>query len=208
MPLIDAPQGTPEWRAARLGKVTASRIADLTAKTKTGPSASRANYMAELALERLTGEPMEKFQSAAMLNGSLREPEARERYELQTGCMVYETGFWLHPTISDAGASPDGLIDEDGGLEIKCPEPKAHMETLLSGTVSDPYFKQCQWNMACTGRAWWHYTSFNPAFPEKMRLCIIPLKRDLRLIEDLEGQVRAFLAELADKVEELRKRYG
>ena len=135
-------QGTPEWHAIRLGKVTASRVADVMAKTKTGYGASRANYMAELIAERLTGAPAERYTNAAMQWGTDKEPEARALYEFLTDAAVAQIGFVAHPTISMSGASPDGLVGYDGLVEIKCPNTATHIDTLLGVSGPSKYMLQ------------------------------------------------------------------
>ena len=150
-------QRTEEWFQARLGKVTASRIAELMAKTKTGDyGASRENYIVQLALERLTQKPTEFYANAAMQWGTDQEPNARAAYEVKTGNMVEEVGFIEHPRIPNSGASPDGFVDGLWGMiEIKCPETKTMVEFLLNRKIADKYYKQMQWQMACCeiGRA-------------------------------------------------------
>jgi putative phage-type endonuclease len=200
-------QGTPEWRRIRAGKVTASRIGDLTARTKTGWGASRANYAAELVAERLTGEPVEKFTSAAMAHGSETEPEARAAYAWAQDVDVVEVGFVQHPSVLDAGASPDGLVGADGLVEFKCPNTATHIETLLSAEVPQRYLLQMQWQMACTGRAWCDFVSYDPRMPEDMRMVVRRVARDEALIAELEREVRAFLAEVQATVNNLMKRY-
>ena len=145
-------QRTNEWFQIRCGKVTASRVADVMAKTKTGYSASRDSYMAQLAVERITGKPQESFTNAAMQWGTDQEPFARATYEIKTGLMVEEIGFVAHPEIENAGASPDGLVGKDGLIEIKCPDTKTLIDQLLNKTIPDKYFKQMQWQMDCTDR--------------------------------------------------------
>jgi putative phage-type endonuclease len=200
-------QRSPEWFAARLGKVTASRVADLMATTKTGFSASRANYMAELICERLTGEPAEKFSNAAMQWGTDNEPQARAAYSFMHDLEVEECGFVLHPSIADFGASPDGLVGNDGLVEIKCPNTATHIETLLSETVSTKYFTQMQVQMACTGRAWCDFVSFDPRLPSDLQLWVRRFQRDDDAIRDIETKTQNFLSELEAKVEALRSRY-
>src|SRR6478752_2514409 len=165
-------QGTAEWHALRLGKVTASRVADVMAKTKTGPSASRASYAAQLVAERLTGTPAESFSNAAMQWGNDKEPEARSLYEFRTEALIEEVGFIDHPTIAMTGASPDGQVDADGLVEIKCPQTATHIDTFVSGAVPTKYLTQMQWQMACTGRAWCDFVSYDPRLPEAMRLFV------------------------------------
>jgi putative phage-type endonuclease len=201
-------QRSPEWVAARLGKVTASRVADLMAKTKTGPSASRQNYMADLIVERLTGEKAEHFQNAAMVWGAEIEPQAREAYSFITAQTVVEEGFVLHPSIADFGASPDGLVGADGLVEIKCPATATHIETLLTETVPAKYITQMQAQMACTGRAWCDFVSFDPRMPGDMQLWVKRVPCDPAFMSQMEGEVEAFLAELAQKLDALTQRYA
>ena len=200
-------QRTEEWFAARLGKVTASRVADLMAKTKSGPSASRANYMADLIVERLTGTREEGFTSAAMQWGTDTEPQARAAYEFLTDATVVEEGFCLRSTIPDFGASPDGLIGDVGLLEIKCPNTASHIQTLLTGEVPGKYETQMQAQMACTGRAWCDYVSFDPRMPGEMQLFVKRVHRDDALIAKMEAEVVEFLAELSQTLDALRDRY-
>ena len=201
-------QGSPEWLAARCGRVTASRIADLTAKTKTGYGASRANYLAELLVERLTGQPVEKYINSAMMHGTTTEPEAREVYAFWNDVEVQEVGFVPHPGIAMTGASPDGLIGDDGLLEIKCPQPATHLDTLLGQAVPEKYIKQIQWQLACTGRHWCDFASYQPSMPEHMRLFVQRVNRDDKLIEELEAEVIKFLAELDNKLASLNAIYS
>lgn len=201
-------QRTEAWFAARLGKVTASRVADLMAKTKTGPSASRANYMADLIVERLTGQRAEGFTSAAMQWGTDTEPQARAAYEFLTDASVTEEGFVVHPAITDFGASPDGLVGGDGLLEIKCPNTAQHLDVLLTGAIPAKYVTQMQAQMACTGRAWCDFVSFDPRMPGEMQLFVQRVARDDAFIAEMESEIRAFLAELAQKLDALQDRYA
>lgn len=201
-------QRSPEWHAIRCGKVTASRVADVIAKTKTGWGASRANYMAELVAERLTGVPAAGFSNAAMQWGTDMEPEARDNYAFVSDVDVQEVGFVPHPTIEMAGASPDGLVGDDGLVEIKCPNTATHIDTLISQDVAGKYVTQMQWQMACTGRAWCDFVSFDPRMPANMQLFMRRVPRDDAMIAELEAEVSAFLAELAEKVAKLTAAYG
>lgn len=201
--MLDIQQGTPEWHAARLGKVSASRVADVVAKTKTGASASRANYMAELICERLTGEPAARFTNAAMQWGTDTEPQARAAYAFMHDASVVEVGFVPHPTIPDTGASPDGLVGPDGLVEIKCPNTATHLDTILSGKVPGQYATQMQWQMACTGRTWCDFVSFDPRLPPHLQLWVQRVPRDPARIQELESGVQEFLAELSEKVAKL-----
>jgi len=200
-------QRTDDWFAARLGKVTASRVADVVAKTKTGYSASRANYMAELICERLTGRQGDNYQNAAMVWGTETEPKARAAYEAETGSLVEGVGFVPHPTITMSGASPDGLVGEEGGVEIKCPNTATHIDTILSETIPGKYVTQMQWQMACTGRKWCDFISYDPRVPEKMQLWIKRVDRDDKYIEEMEKEVVAFLEELETKLGKLKEKY-
>lgn len=200
-------QGSPEWYALRLGKVTASRVADVVAKTKTGWGASRANYAAQLIAERLTGEVAESYTNAAMQWGTEKEPNARAAYEFRTDRDVTPIGFVVHPTIPASGASPDGLVAADGLVEIKCPSTATHIETLLGQSVPAKYITQMQWQMACCGRQWCDFVSFDPRMPESMCLFISRIHRDDKMIADLEAAVTVFLAEVDLKVLELTELY-
>lgn len=201
-------QRTEDWFAARLGCVTASRTADVMAKTKSGYSASRANYMAQLITERLTGQAAEGFSSAAMQWGTDTEPQARMAYELMTGDTVTETGFVLHPSIDHFGASPDGLVGSDGLIEIKCPNTATHIETLLSETVPSKYVTQMHVQMICTGRVWCDFVSFDPRLPGDMSFGMKRVDRDDKLCAEIEAEVTTFLAELTDKLAKLREKFG
>ncbi|MDO9364643.1 MAG: YqaJ viral recombinase family protein [Sphingopyxis sp.] len=200
-------QGTPEWLAARAGKVTASRVADVLAKTKTGPGAGRANYMAELIAERLTGAPAERFANAAMQWGTDKEPEARSLYAFLTDAEVEQVGFIEHPEIAMCGASPDGLVGPDGMVEIKCPNTATHIDTLLGQIVPTKYITQMQWQMAVTGRQWCDFASYDPRMPDSMRLFVQRVARDDQFIEHTSQEVVAFLEELSEKEQALRARY-
>lgn len=200
-------QGAPEWFAMRVGKVTASRVADVVAKTKSGPSASRATYMGELLAERLTGQPAEKFKSPAMQWGNDMEAEARAAYAFYTNHEVAEIGFVNHPTVAMSGASPDGLVGDDGLVEIKCPNVATHVETLLGGSVPSRYRTQMMWQMACTGRAWCDFVSFDPRLPEHMRMFVRRIERCDATIADLEDEVCKFLGDLNATIAALNAKY-
>ena len=202
-----APQRTPEWIAARLGKVGASRVADIMAKTKSGPSASRANYMAQLIAERLTGVLAESYSNAVMDWGTENEAGARAIYQFMTDREVIETGFVAHPKIAMAGTSPDGLVATSGLVEIKAPNTATHIDTLLGQNVSGKYVQQMQFQMACTGRAWCDFVSYDPRLPVPMQLFIQRVPRDDKLIRELEQGVTEFLTELEQKLAALRARY-
>ena len=198
-------QRSDEWFATRIGKVTASRVADVLAKTKSGYSASRDNYMAQLVCERLTGQREEFFTSAAMQHGTDTEPLARLSYEVANNVLVDEVGFVPHPTIAMAGASPDGLVGDDGLLEIKCPNTATHIDTLLTQIVPSKYNTQMQFQMACTGRSWCDFVSFDNRLPEELQLFVKRVPRDDVFIKQTEDAIVKFLAELDDKINKLMK---
>lgn len=198
-------QGSAEWFFQRLGKCTASRVADVIAKTKTGYSTSRENYRIELALERLTGQRQESYTNGAMQWGTDTEPLARAAYEAHTGHIVEEVPMIAHPTIALSGASPDGLVNRDGQIEVKCPNSATHAKTLLSKKPDGKYITQMQWQMACTGRDWCDFVSFDPRFPEHLQLCVIRVERDAAMIADLEKEVASFLDEVAAMVQQLNE---
>ncbi len=196
-------QGTDEWLQERLGKATASRIADIVAKTKSGYSASRANYMAQLIAERLTGVVEPSYTNAAMAWGTEKEPEARAAYERLRGVLIDEIGFVAHPTIPMSGASPDGLIGDDGLIEIKCPNTATHLDTLLGAPIPSKYLTQMLWQMACTGRDWCDWVSYDPRLPDHLRLHITRVQRAAPTIAELEEEVSAFLIEIEAKMQRI-----
>lgn len=207
MSLHDIEQGTDAWKQLRLGKVTASRICDVMARTKSGWGASRAQYAADLICERLTGIPKDCFTNAAMQWGTATEPEARRAYEFFVDRDVIQVGFIDHPTIKDAGCSPDGLIGNDGMVELKCPTSATHIETLLTGKFPDKYVKQGLFQLACTGRQWVDLVSYDPRLPERMRLFVKRVERDAGQVAEIETAVSEFLAELDATVAQLRAKY-
>lgn len=196
-------QGSPEWFQQRLGRVTASRVADVVAKTKSGYSTSRENYMVELALERITGQRQEAYTNDAMRWGTDNEPLARAAYEAKTGELVEEVGMIAHPNIAMSGALPDGLIGVDGLLEIKCPNSATHIKTIRTGKPDAKYITQMAWQMACTDRKWCDFVSFDPRMPEGLQLFTVRVMRDDKLISELETEVESFLVEVAKMVLEL-----
>jgi putative phage-type endonuclease len=198
-------QRTDEWFAQRLGKVTASRVADVMAKTKTGYSASRENYMAQLVVERLTQTKSESFTNAAMQWGTDQEPFARAAYEAAQGVMVEEVGFMSHPDIEMAGASPDGLVGDDGMVEIKCPNTAGMIEALLTQKVPAKYFAQMQMQIACAGRQWCDYVVFDPRMPVKAQLFVKRVPRDDVFIKEMETEIVKFLSEVDAQVQQLNQ---
>ena len=178
-------------------------MADIIAKTKSGPSTSRENYLVELALERITGQRAGGFTSAAIQWGMATEPMARAAYEAACGVLVDEVGFVPHPRIEMAGASPDGMVGDDGLLEIKCPNSSTHLGTLRTKKPSGGYLTQMHWQMACTNRAWCDFVSFDPRFPYHLQLFTTRVHRNDAVIADLESEVERFLADVDLLVAEL-----
>lgn len=201
-------QSDPQWATARLGRVTASRIGDIIAKTKTGWGASRANYAAQLVAERLTGQPGDTYVNGPMQWGLDTEPQARAAYEFFTDANVGPAAFILHPKIEMAGASPDGFVGDDGLVEFKCPNTATHIDTLLACQVPNKYVPQVQWQMACAGRQWCDFVSFDPRLPERMRMFVQRVERDEDMITALERHVEEFLAEVDDTVKRLQRAYA
>lgn len=199
-------QRTDEWFQARLGKVTASRISDVLAKTKTGYSISRQNYLVQLVTERLTGQKADSFfMNQAMQDGVDREPIARNLYEVLNDVIVTEVGFYDHPRIVMSGASPDGVIGE-GLIEIKCPIETTHTNTLMSKKVPSKYIPQMQWQMACVPSVkFCDFVSYNPNFPPEMQLFVSRVEKDLQYILELEAEVEQFLKEVDQAILQLKE---
>jgi len=197
-------QRSSEWFAARLGKVTASRMADVCAKTRSGYAASRGNYMAELVVERLTGKATDSFANAAMQWGTDQEPFARDAYSAKTGELVTEVGFVNHPRIENAGASPDGIVGA-GLVEIKCPNTASHIEYLMSKEPPQKYYYQMQWQIGCAMAEFCDWVSYDPRMPQELQLLIVRIYRDEDCIKMLEAEVETFLSELDAKVKALKE---
>lgn len=197
-------QGSPEWLALRLGKVTASRITDVLAKVKTGEAVTREDYKTELVVQRLTNQPSESFTNAAMEWGTEQEPMARIAYETHANVFVEQVSFVEHPTIEWYGCSPDGLVGEDGLLEIKCPASKNHIKYLLNGKPPAKYVPQMQCQMAVTGRKWCDFVSYDPRLPEDLQLFVVRLERDEEYIKSMEVEVQKFLSEVNEMVTKLK----
>ena len=189
-------QGTPEWFEARLGNITASRMVDVMAKTKTGYGAGRKNYMMELLCQRLTGDREDSYTNAIMQRGIDLEPLARAAYEVETGNTVDEVGFVVNPDIEHMGASPDGLVGDDGLIEIKCPNTAQHVACLQSGKPDAKYIKQMHAQMICTGRAWCDFVSFDDRMPDEIQMFVVRVERDDKLVEEMLEAVKVFLEDL------------
>lgn len=205
MILETATQRDADWYAARIGKATASRFRDATAYLRSGdPAQAQRDYVTELVVERLTQQPIQRYVTSAMQWGTEQEPAARAAYERATGISVEETGFVAHDTLL-AGCSPDGLVDWDGLIEIKCPYNSAvHIETLLNGMPAE-HTAQVQGQLWITGRQWCDFVSYDPRMPEPLQLHVQRIQRDEAFIADLERRVSSFLQEVGIQVEALRR---
>jgi putative phage-type endonuclease len=204
MKVLSMPQGSPEWLAARAGKVTASRISDVMAAKTT---AAYKNYQAQIVAEILTGQPQESgFSNAAMQWGTDKEPLARAEYEMFCAWDVEEVGLVLHPTIERGASSPDGLVSSDGLVEIKCPNTTTHLQTLIDKKQPSKYEYQMLWNMACTGRKWCDFVSYDPRLPEDLQLFVHRFDRDDKRIEEIEAAVTQFLSEVDEMIDNIRKK--
>jgi putative phage-type endonuclease len=199
--MTEIEQRSEAWFQARLGKVTASAVADVLAKTKTGVSASRGNYLIKLAIQRVTGQIEESYTNEAMQWGIDNEDQARVAYEVASGNFVDQVGFVDHEIIDWFGCSPDGLVDTDGLVEIKCPNSATHWEYFKTKEVPKKYFIQMQAQMSCTGRKWCDFVSFDPRMPERSQLLIIRVPRDNTFIDLMETEVMEFLIEVFDEVQ-------
>lgn len=205
MRVIKCDQGSPEWHQARAGLATASCFADILATIKSGEAAARRNYRAKLVVERLTGKVVESgFKSAAMQQGTEREPLARSAYEIATGNMVQEVGFMVDD-MHQAGCSPDGLIGDDGLLEIKCPELAAHLDYLRIKSEPPAYTAQIQGQLWISGRQWCDFVSFNPDYPEHLQLIVRRIHRNEAQITSLQLAVAMFMQEVREEVESVQR---
>ena len=200
-------QRTDEWFKARLGKVTASKVSDVLAKIKSGEAAVRKSYKMQLATERLTNQKTDTYINQAMQDGIDREDTAREIYEIVRDIKVEQVGFIDHPTIKMAGASPDGLLPNNGVLEIKCPIEATHTTNLLERKLPSRYISQVQWQMACVGKdcKYANFVSYNPNFEPKLQLMYVEVERDNKYIEMLEEQVSIFLLEVDEVINTLKE---
>lgn len=193
-------QRTEAWAAMRVGRVTSSKIADVLAG---GKGLTRAAYRNQIVAERLTGIPCEDgYENEYMRRGEEQEPFARAAYEVARACMVDSVAFIPHPRLM-AGASPDGLVGEDGGIEMKCPMSHTHIGYLEDDRVPPKYIPQMQWAMACSDRKWWDFVSYDARLPPETRLFIKRLERDNEWIDKAEAAVEKFLAEVDEMVHKL-----
>lgn len=202
----NAAQDDASWMQARAGRFTASRASDLMAKTKTGPSASRGNLIALLAVERLTGQCVETYQNAAMQRGIDTEAEARDAYSFAKGVAVDESGYIALDSLPNTGCSPDGIVGDEGLVEIKCPASMAkHLDALRSGAHAVEYRWQLQHQLLVTGRAWVDAASYDPRFPEHLQLAVTRVTRDESAIAELTAEIIKADAEVSALVDELNK---
>lgn len=209
--MIDHQQGTAEWRQSRCGFVTASRICDVMRKPRRGQteSTSRKAYMAQLVAERLTGKPQaQEFESWDTRRGNELEPIARAEYEIKRGVMVATVGSVPHPSIALASASPDGLVGEDGMVQIKAPRTHVHLDYLMAGTVPAEYRPQMYFELACTGRKWSDFVSYDQTLPDHLQLFVVRLNRDEAEIALIETEVLRFLAEIDEIISKLPRKEG
>jgi len=207
MKIVDCSQGTEEWKAIRAGKVTASRIGDVLSRIKTGEAAARRDYRCQIVAEILTGTPQDDvFVNDAMRWGTEQEPYARAAYEVAKGVLVDQVGMVIHSTIERGAASPDGLVEFDGLVEIKCPKTATHLDYLMAAEAPAKYQPQMLWQMACTGRDWCDFVSFDPRLPEDLQMLVVRFKRDQARIDAMESEVRAFLAEVDATLASLKNR--
>lgn len=198
--IVAVEQGSDEWHQLRLGKVTASRVADVMAKTKSGVSASRGNYLVQLAIQRVTGVVEESYTNDAMQWGVDNEAQARVAYEIASQNFVDQVAFVLHPTIEGFGASPDGLVGECGLVEIKCPNSATHWSYIKANEPPNKYYIQMQAQMACTNTQWCDFVSFDPRMPERSKLLIVRVPRNVEFIAEMEAEIKEFLSEVEVEV--------
>lgn len=200
------PQGTPEWRAARLGKITVSRFGDVLTQPQTKVARERGDlsktaesYALDLIAERLTGQDQGPPTTAAMRHGIVTEPEAIRVYEAITGQTCDRVGFVSHPTIRNVGGSPDGMIGDDGGIEVKCPfNTRIHLSYVLAGVLPAEHVAQVQGLLWVTGRSWWDFVSYDPRLPDvRQAFFLVRVGRNEPYIKRLESKV----IELLDCVE-------
>ncbi len=204
MKILSMPQGSLEWLAARAGKVTASRINDVMAAKST---AAYRDYRAQIVAEILTGQPQESgFTNAAMQWGTEQEKFARAEYEMFCAWTVDEVGLVIHPTIEQGAASPDGLVSTDGLVEIKCPKTSTHLQTLVDKKQPRQYENQMLWQMACTGRQWCDFVSYDPRLPDDLQLFVHRFDRDDKRIAEIEAAVTQFLNEANEMIDKIKEK--
>lgn len=207
MRVIECDQNSHEWLAERRGRITASRIANVMSTLKRGgEGADRKNYRTELIAERLSGRAEDHYTSPEMMWGTENEPYARAAYEIGCGVMVDQVGFVLHPTMDFSGGSPDGLVGEDGMIEIKCGKTTTHLKWLMAGEVPEEHQDQILWNLCCTERKWCDFISFDPRLPDGLNIFIVRMQRDEKRIANIEAEVKLFNDQVDAVAADLRKR--
>lgn len=199
MRIIECEQGSPDWHAVRCGVPSASSF-DKIVTTKGERSKQRQKYLYQLAGERVSGQARETFQSVAMQRGVVMEAEARDVYQFISGNAVDQVGFCLADGYHAFGCSPDGLIGQSGGLEIKCPEVHTHVEYLLIGQLPTEYFQQVQGSLFVTGRAWWDFCSYYPG----LRPLIVRVHPDKAFHDRLHAELVEFCIELEETINKIK----
>ena len=208
MPAVDVQQGSGEWLQMRAGRVTGSKMADVLSRLKNGgETADRKNYKAQIVAEILTGNSAQSYVSPEMQWGTEQEPFARAAYEAATGVFVDQVGFYIHPAIERAGGSPDGLVGVDGAIEIKCGKTATHIRWALADEVPPEHEPQMMFYLACTGRKWMDFVSFDPRVSPRYQLFIKRLQRDESRIADINAAVEQFLVEVDLMIEQLDARF-
>lgn len=204
-------QRTHAWLMQRVGHVTASRFKHVLARLKPKkpgelgePAQARRSYLMEVVCERLTGEPAQHYVNAAMQWGIDQEPYAREAYINRTGRQVDEVGFVRHPELM-VGVSPDGIVELEGLIEIKCPSTSTHIDTVING-MDPEHLAQIQGQLWVTGYDWCDFVSFDPRLPKGIDLYVQRIHRDQTYITNLETEVRRFLGEVDAMVATLKEK--
>lgn len=201
MQIINCEQGSPEWFAERCGLATASEFSSILAK---GQGKTRASYLRKIVAERLTGVPAEHFKNGYMDRGHEYEPLARAEYEYRREVTIETIGLIKHDHI-DVACSPDGLVGNDGGVEIKSVIPTTQVETILGGCVPSEHKAQVQGNIWISGRKWWDFVSFCPEMPPELRLFVVRCEPDRKYIETLSEEVCRFNEEVVSTIELIRR---
>jgi putative phage-type endonuclease len=203
--ITDIEQGSEEWLSLRLGWITASRFKDVMSNGRSGaPSKTRLSYMYQLAAEALTGDRVESFSSEYMEWGTKTEPQACAMYEFDSGVSVDHPAFIKWNAVNKIGISPDGLVNDDGGIEIKCPKTTTQIETFLSGKMPSCHKPQVQGSLWVTGREWWDFVSFDPRIDGDASYMCVRQYRDEKYISELEEKCLSFEAELIEMINKLR----
>lgn len=203
MKIHECQQGSPEWFALRNGKVTASNFATATAKGKGGSaSKTRKDLMYKLVAERMTGLPSESYSNKAIEYGTETEQEAREYYQALNGVSVWQVGFIERD--EDIGCSPDGLVGEEGMLEIKCPFPTTHIKYIIAGKLPAEYVKQVQGNLWVAERKWCDFMSYDSRVSQR-RAFIRRVYRDKDVIKEQHIKIVMFIDEMKEMLSQLTK---